>query len=124
VLSATLLASYDCGPPQLQIAYFYTYNAGKIGGVLKGYRTGKKNFTSSLEIFSLNELIYYPSRSNLHLVSFIDMLNFYAQLRKHENTFYLGCYIAELIDKIMPFHYTHKGIFLLIILFMINWRHL
>ncbi|HEC68800.1 MAG TPA: DNA repair protein RecO, partial [Candidatus Omnitrophica bacterium] len=52
-----------------KIVHIFTKKLGKVHGVLKGFRRGKKEFTTSLDSFSLNEFIFYQSRNPLWLVS-------------------------------------------------------
>ena len=52
------------------IVEFYTREFGKMSGILKGIRSEPQKFASTLEPFSLNEIIFYSKRSSsLHLVS-------------------------------------------------------
>ena len=97
-----------------KIAYIYTRQSGKIGGLFKGFRNHPKHFSTPLDIFSLNEFVFYPSRSNLHLVSAADIVSNYPHVRQSQETFYLASYMVELVDKIMPFHYVQEEIFDLI----------
>jgi DNA repair protein RecO (recombination protein O) len=65
------------------IATFLTRDFGKVKGVLKGIRKDPKKFGSSVEKFSVNDIIYYQYRdSDLHLVSHCDMKDFFSGLRR------------------------------------------
>src|SRR4029077_16102831 len=65
-----------------RIAAFFTRDFGKVKGVLKGIRRDPGKFGSSVEKFSLNDIVYYQYRnSDIHLVSHCDMKDFYAGLR-------------------------------------------
>ena len=97
-----------------KIAYIYTRQRGKIGGLFKGFRLKRQHFSTPLDIFSLNEFVYYPSRSNLHLVSAAELIDNYSYLRDIPSRFYLASYMMELVDRIMPFHYPQEEIFGLI----------
>lgn len=56
------------------IANFYTRDFGKISGLLKGIREDQTKFNSNLDVFSLNEIIFYKKiKSSLHLVSQCDL---------------------------------------------------
>ena len=57
-----------------RIATFFTRDFGKVKGVLKGIRKDPKKFGSSIEKFSVNDIVYYQYRNNdIHLVSHCDM---------------------------------------------------
>jgi DNA repair protein RecO (recombination protein O) len=86
-----------------RIATFFTPDFGKIKGVLKGIRRDPKKFGSSVEKFSLNEIIYYQYRnSDIHLVSHCDMKDFFSGLRQDLERMTAASYAAELIDTLMP----------------------
>ena len=52
------------------IVDFYTRDFCKLSGLLKGIRTDPNKFASTLEPFTLCEIIFYEKRnSDLHLVS-------------------------------------------------------
>ncbi len=56
------------------IANFYTRDFGKLSGLLKGIREDSTKFNSNLDIFSLNEIIFYKKiKSSLHLISQCDL---------------------------------------------------
>ncbi|MFQ5680552.1 MAG: DNA repair protein RecO [Candidatus Omnitrophota bacterium] len=64
---------FDFGNTSL-IAEFFTRGFGRISGILKGIRADPKKFASYPEIFSRQEIIFYPTRnSSLHLVSQCDI---------------------------------------------------
>ncbi len=94
------------------ICTFYTLEFGKIKGILKGIRTDPKKFASRLEIMSLNEIIFYPSRnSDLHLVSAADLLNNYDSLRNNLNLVATFSYFSDLVDALMPTEDKNEEIF-------------
>ncbi len=58
------------------IANFYTRDFGKLSGLLKGIRQEPFKFNSSVDVFSLNEIIFYKkTKTSLHLVSQCDLKN-------------------------------------------------
>ncbi|MCU0651760.1 MAG: DNA repair protein RecO [Candidatus Omnitrophica bacterium] len=62
---------------------FFTRDFGKISGLLKGIRKEPQKFASTLEIFSLNDIVFYQSRnSSLHLVSQCDVKNNFSAARQ------------------------------------------
>jgi DNA repair protein RecO (recombination protein O) len=86
-----------------RIATFFTRDFGKVKGVLKGIRRDPRKFASSVEKFSLNEIVYYRYRnSDIHLVSHCDMKDFFSGLRLDLERMTAASYAAELIDALMP----------------------
>ena len=86
-----------------RIATFFTRDYGKVKGVLKGIRKDPRKFASSVDKFSLNEIIYYEYRnSDIHLVSHCEMKDFYQGLRQDLERMTAASYAAELIDTLMP----------------------
>ncbi|MFA5271075.1 MAG: DNA repair protein RecO [Candidatus Omnitrophota bacterium] len=81
------------------IASFYTKKFGKITGILKGFYTFKKEFSSSLDLFTLNELIFYPKKSDIWLVSFADLVRDYDFLRKNINAATAASVFINLTDR-------------------------
>ncbi|MFH1578264.1 MAG: DNA repair protein RecO [Candidatus Omnitrophota bacterium] len=58
------------------IANFYTREFGKLSGILKGARQEPDKFSSNLDVFSLNEIVFYrKANSTLYLVSQCDLKN-------------------------------------------------
>jgi len=56
------------------IANFYTRDFGKLSALLKGIKEDPTKFNSNLDVFSLNEIIFYKkTKSTLHLVSQCDL---------------------------------------------------
>jgi DNA repair protein RecO (recombination protein O) len=86
-----------------RIATFFTRDFGKVKGILKGIRQDPKKFGSSIEKFSVNDIVYYQYRnSDLHLVSHCDMKDFYSGLRQDLERMTAASYASELIDTLMP----------------------
>ena len=86
-----------------RIATFLTRDFGKVKGVLKGIRRDPRKFGSSVEAFSLNDIIYYQYRnSDIHLISHCDMKDFYSGLRQDLERMTAASYATELIDTLMP----------------------
>lgn len=94
------------------IANFYTRDFGKISGLLKGIRTEPDKFASNLEIFSLNEIIFYRKRnSSLHLVSQADKRNNFGQIRQNIAKTGMACFMMELLSAVMPQEDKNEEIF-------------
>ena len=95
-----------------RIATFLTKDFGKVKGVLKGIRKDPRKFSSSVEKFSLNEIIYYQYRnSDIHLISHCDMKDFYSGLRQDLERMTAASYAAELIDTLMPSEEENREIY-------------
>jgi len=86
-----------------RIATFFTRDFGKVKGVLKGIRRDPQKFGSSVEKFSVNDIVYYQYRnSDIHLVSHCDMKDFYSGLRQDLERMTAASYASELLDTLMP----------------------
>jgi len=86
-----------------RIATFFTQEFGKVSGVLKGIRKDVKKFGSSVDRFSVNDIVYYRySRSDLHLISQCDLKQFYFSIRQDYKRNLAASYALELVDTIMP----------------------
>lgn len=83
------------------IASFYTQKFGKITGILKGFYTQKKEFASTLDSLSLNEIVFYPKKSDVWLVSFADLVCDYDFLRRDLLRAGVASIFLNLIDKTM-----------------------
>jgi len=94
------------------IADFYTKEFGKISGILKGIRTEPEKFASNLELFSLNEIIFYrKTNSNLHLVSQADKLDNFTRIRQSIDRTSTAGFMIELINSIMQPEDKNEEIF-------------
>ncbi len=86
-----------------RIATFFTRDAGKLKGILKGIRKDPRKFGSQIDRFSLNEILYYPTRhSEIHLVGHCDLKENFSLIRKDYQRSIAANYILELVDTIMP----------------------
>ncbi|MBU1998003.1 MAG: DNA repair protein RecO [Candidatus Omnitrophota bacterium] len=82
---------------------FYTRDFGRLTGVLKGARTEPAKFASTLELFSHNEIIFYPRRNSaFHLVSQCDLINSFSPLRLDLRKLGMVSLATELVDAVMP----------------------
>ena len=95
-----VLKRYDFRETSL-ITALYTANFGKITGILKGFYTFKKEFSSTLEPFSLNEFIFYPKKRDIWLISFADLVTDYDFLRLNPAKARTAAMIFDLVDKVM-----------------------
>lgn len=99
---AIVLKSFDYRETS-RIATFFTKDYGKISGILKGIRRDHKKFGSSIDRFSVNYLVYYHYRkTDLHLISQCDLMNYYYPIRQDYKRNLAANYSLELVDAIMP----------------------
>ncbi len=104
-----------------RIATFLTRDYGKVKGVLKGIRKDPRKFGSSVDTFSLNDIVYYQYRnSDIHLVSQCDMKNFFSGLRQDLERMTAASYATELIDTLMPVEEKNLEIYNLMQAFLIG----
>jgi DNA repair protein RecO (recombination protein O) len=93
------------------LATFFTRDFGKITGELKGIRADPKKFASAVEIFSLNDIIFYQGRSSVHLVSHCDERENFTALRHAIAKAAAAQLICELVDLVMPQEDTNTAVF-------------
>jgi DNA repair protein RecO (recombination protein O) len=99
---AIVLKSFDFRETS-RIATFFTPDFGKVKGILKGIRKDPRKFGSSVDNFSLNDIVYYQYRnSDIHLVSHCDMKDFFSGFRQDLERMTAASYASELIDALMP----------------------
>ena len=98
------------------IVDFYTKEFGKISTILKGIRTEPEKFASNLELFSLNEIIFYrKTHSSLHLVSQADKLNNFTSIRQNIERTTTAGFMMELVSSIMQPEDKNEEIFNLVL---------
>ncbi len=86
-----------------RIATFFTKDFGKVKGVLKGIRKDPRKFGSSIDQFSVNDIVFYQHRnSDIHLVSHCDMKEYFSGLRGDLKRLTAASYASELINTVMP----------------------
>ncbi|MDD5120307.1 MAG: DNA repair protein RecO [Candidatus Omnitrophica bacterium] len=94
------------------IVDLYTREFGKISGILKGARTEPEKFASNLELFSLNEIIFYrKTRSSLHLITQADKLNNFTGIRQNMDRANTAGFMMELVNSIMQPEDANEEIF-------------
>jgi len=84
------------------ITTLYTSSFGKIRGIFKGFYTPKKEFSSPLDIFTLNEFVFYPKKSEIWLISHADLVSDFSYLREDLLKAKVGALLFNLLDKTMP----------------------
>ncbi len=102
-----------------RIATFFTRDRGKIKGILKGIRKDHRKFGSNLDKFSVNDVVYYQSRSSeIHLVSQCDLKAFFFPIRQDLKKTLATTYILELVDAMMPMEESHPEVYELMVNFL------
>ncbi len=95
------------------IAVFFSPTHGKFHGILKGIRKDPRKFASSVDLFTVNEVVFYPSRhSGLHLVSQCSLLRRALPTTSKEG-FTVASRLMELIDRISPVHQPNPELYAL-----------
>ncbi len=91
---------------------FYTKDFGKINGIVKGIKRPKSKYASSLEPFSLNEIIFYTRRTgDLRTVSSADLMESYPNIRKDLQKLGFAVYFSELIELVSVPHDANRELF-------------
>ncbi len=115
---AFVLRSYDFRETS-KIATFFTRDFGKVKGVLKGIRTDPRKFSSTLQLLSLNHIVFYKKRtSEIHLVGQCDLIDDFALNTGELKAFGFSSFISELVNLIMPLEDAQKEVFSLIFDFL------
>lgn len=96
------------------IANLYTLRFGKIAGIFKGFYTLKKEFSTTLDIFTLNEFVFYPKKREIWLVSFADLIYDYPFLRENISQTRAASLFIDLIDKTMQLWDRNFDVFYLL----------
>src|SRR3989338_3791400 len=80
---------------------FYTRDHGRIRGIVKGIRDTRARFGSTLEPFSLNEILFYKRKrgGDLHLVTQVDMMDEFPGVRDDLERLAAGAYCIELLSE-------------------------
>jgi len=98
-----------------RIATFFSRDYGKVSGVLKGIRRDPRKFGSSLERFSVNDIVYYQYRnSELHLISQCDLKEFYWPVRQDLKKSLAAHYVLDLVNGVMPLEDKNLQVYALV----------
>lgn len=115
---AIVLKTYDLRETS-KIAVFFTRDYGKVSGVLKGIRKDPKKFGSSVERFSLNDIVYYQYRNaDIHLVSHCDMRSFFYPIHQDLKKSMAAAYMLDLVNLMMPLEMENRRMFELMVEFL------
>ncbi len=94
------------------IVTFFSREFGKMSGLLKGIRLEPKKFASTVEPFSLNDIIFYRKRnSTLHLVSQCDLKAGFDVLRQDMMKAGAASMMMELVQAVMPVEDKNEQLF-------------
>lgn len=106
-----MIRKIDYGETSL-IAHFYTKDFGKAHFIFKGIKEQPDKFSTHLEPFSFNEIIFYRKKnSSLHLASQCDLKENFDALRTNLDKFSCANTIMELLDSVMPLEDPQPEIF-------------
>jgi DNA repair protein RecO (recombination protein O) len=110
-----VLRNYDYRETS-KIASFYTWDHGKMRGVLKGIRKDPRKFGSHVDKFSVNDIVYYQYRkTDLHLISQCDLKQFFFPVRQDYKRNLAANYITELVDAVMPVEQPNQPVYTLML---------
>ncbi len=95
------------------LATFYTRDHGKIRGIVKGIRDARARFSSTVEPFSLNEILFYKRKrgGDLHLVTQIDLENLFPEVRNDLERLSYASYFIDLLNEIVETEEPNPAIF-------------
>ncbi|HOE69151.1 MAG TPA: DNA repair protein RecO [Candidatus Omnitrophota bacterium] len=94
------------------IVTFFTKEAGKIRGVVKGVHREGEIRQAGFEIFTRAEIIFYEKRrSDLHLISDAAILESNDPIRNRLESIVYGSYFCELVDELTEVQDPHPEIF-------------
>ncbi len=81
---------------------FYTREYGKVKGIIKGIRDGRERYGSTLEPFSLNEILFYKRKrgGDLHQITQVELVDLFPQVREDLERLAYASYFIELIDEL------------------------
>jgi len=95
-----------------QIVWFYTKDFGKIKTVAKGSRANKKQFKSKLDLFTLNEIIFYHNpRKELHTLSESEIIEPFTAIRTDIDKMAVATYIIDLLENLTPIEDKNEKIY-------------
>ena len=82
---------------------FYTRDHGRVRGIVKGIRDMRARFGSTLEPFSLNEILFYKRKKggDLHLVTQVETLEDFVSVREDLERLATASYCVELLSELV-----------------------
>jgi DNA repair protein RecO (recombination protein O) len=108
---ALVLRRWDLRETSL-LVNFYTSQMGKITGELKGIRADQRKFASMVDLFSLNDIVFYQKRnSSVHLVSQCDCKESFTGIRANLKLIGIASLLCELLDAVSAAEDANPEIF-------------
>jgi len=99
-----------------RLTIFFTKSHGKVKGILKGIRKDPKKFGSSVDKFSVNDIVFYQYRhSDIHLISQCDLTQFFFPIRQNYQRNLAASYALELVDVVMPVEESNRRVYQLLL---------
>lgn len=95
------------------ILTFYTKYFGKIKGILRGVRGPRAQYGgANLEIFSLDEIVFYERRrGDIFTVSNCDLIDYFYPARKSLEKLAYAAYMTELLDSVTVLGDANEDVF-------------
>ncbi len=95
----------------------YTRDYGRIRGIVKGIRDTRARFGSTLEPFSLNEVLFYRRRKggDLHLITQVDLVDLFQDVREDLERLAAASYCTELVRELVENEESSPEIFTLML---------
>ena len=92
---------------------FYTRDHGRVRGIVKGIRDARARFGSTLEPFSLNEILFYKRKrgGDLHLVTQVDLIDDFPKVREDLQRLGTASYCLELLSELVEPEEPEPNIF-------------
>lgn len=94
------------------IVTFITKDFGKIRGLIKGIRKENETRGAVYEPLTKVDLVFYEKmRSDLHLISDADILDFHDAFRLRLDTIVAASYFSELVEVVTEPHDPHPALY-------------
>lgn len=97
-----------------RIITLYTHDSGKLSLVAKGVRKSSSRRAGSFELFNHIRASVMETRSELGLVTEVEVVDSFSGWRMHLGRVYLAYQLCEIIDKLTPDHQPHPELFTLL----------
>jgi DNA repair protein RecO (recombination protein O) len=112
---AIIMRVKEFGESDLLVTFF-TPDLGRLRGVAKGALRSRKRFVNCLDVFSLVNLEYSPSRnSELYFLNSGKLIDAFPGLRNNFLILSKAGYMVELTEILFPVELPERGIFELLI---------
>src|SRR5574341_156092 len=99
-----------------RLVEFYTREFGKVRGVAKSARRPRSRFGSSLELFTLGEMIFFDTgRSELVRVDHFDILHPFVGVREDLERLGRGAWAVECLARLSADRDPHPALFRLLV---------